>query len=455
MRKFILICLVLAGCASAPPAAAPPALVTAPAVDYLVFVASEGNDQIALVRFGPAGARVERVKRIGTNPTELLGPHGLTVSPDGQFYYVSTAHGAPNGALFKYSAADDAQVGRVVLGMFPATAQTTPDGHYVWVVNFNLYGRHEPSSVSVVYGDDMLEVKRIPTCVMPHGSRLTADATKHYSACMMNDVLIEIDAAKMAVARHFMVGKGSEHGMAGPVGAHEGMTHDVSCAPTWAQPSPDGKTVWVACNKSNDIAEIDVANWALRRRIPTGDGIYNLAVTRNGKLVVGTNKRGKSVSIIDAVSGAELARVPSTRRLPSGLVISPDDRYVFVTDEGVGSEPGTVDVIDLQTFKIVASVDVGQQAGGIDFWKVVNPLDGANSNGRVGRARARGLDGATRVQARGDPAVPKRPRPPPSRSRISFFERKQHSITNGHDRCVPLRARSQQTRELANTGCGR
>ena len=51
-------------------------------------------------------------------------------------------------------------------------------------------------------------------------------------------------------------------------------------------------------------------------------------------------------------------------------MISPDSRYAFVTQEGVGAEPGTVDMIDLQTLERAASVDVGQQAGGIDFWKV-------------------------------------------------------------------------------------
>jgi hypothetical protein len=55
--------------------------------------------------------------------------------------------------------------------------------------------------------------------------------------------------------------------------------------------------------------------------------------------------------------------------LPSGLVISPDCRYAFVTLEGVGAEPGTVDVVDLTSLTRVASVDVGQQAGGIDFWR--------------------------------------------------------------------------------------
>jgi hypothetical protein len=36
----------------------------------------------------------------------------------------------------------------------------------------------------------------------------------------------------------------------------------------------------------------------------------------------------------------------------------------------VGAAPGKVDVYDLRTFARAASVDVGQQAGGIAFWKM-------------------------------------------------------------------------------------
>jgi DNA-binding beta-propeller fold protein YncE len=341
--------------------------VRPPDRDYLVFVASEGNDRIALVRFGPGGARVERERPVGQNPTELVGPHGLSVSPDGQWYYVTTAHGTPDGALWKFSSADDRQAGRVTLGRFPATVQVAPDGHYAWAVNFNLYGDHVPSSVSVVWLDRMLEVKRIPTCVMPHGSRLSPDGRRHYSVCMMNDALVEIDAQRLAVSRGFLLTPGSERGTEG-VPTAMAMGAGV-CSPTWAQPSADGRTVWAACAKANDIVEIDARSWTLRRRIAAGEGIYNLAASPDGKLLVGTNNKAQSVSVIDARSGRELARIPTSRRLPSGLTISPDSRYAFVTLEGIGAEPGTVDVLDLASLARVASVDVGQQAGGIDFWR--------------------------------------------------------------------------------------
>src|SRR5207253_5892460 len=194
---------------------------TTPSATYFVFVASEGNDRIALVSFGPNGARVERERRIGLNPTELLGPHGIALSPDGKYYYVTTAHGTPFGALWKYTTDRDSLVGKVDLGNFPATVQVSPDGAYVYAVNFNLYGDPVRSSVSVVFGDQMVEVTRIPTCIMPHGSRLNPQGTKHYSACMMNDDLVEIDTHTLKVSRHFLLTIGKELGMNGaPVAAN-------------------------------------------------------------------------------------------------------------------------------------------------------------------------------------------------------------------------------------------
>ena len=85
--------------------------------------------------------------------------------------------------------------------------------------------------------------------------------------------------------------------------------------------------------------------------------------------MIATNKRGQSVSVLDLDSGQELARLPTKRKVPDGVVLSPDKLYAFVAVEGIGSAPGTVEVIDLRTLKTVATVDVPEQAVGIDFWK--------------------------------------------------------------------------------------
>jgi DNA-binding beta-propeller fold protein YncE len=381
---------------------------TRPDKDYLVYVVSEAADKIALIRFGPNGARVDHDLDTGDMAVDIDGPHGLVISPDKQFYYVSIAHGRPFGSVWKYSVKDDRILGRTTLGNFPATMDISHDGGLLFVVNFNLHGDMVPSSVSVVSTELMAEIKRIPTCTMPHGSRLNPQGTKQYSACMMDDLLVEIDTQTLKVARHFVVTKGKEMGMTGAplsssssaakgstpapketkaAAAHDmsamsGMKDmgghgmeppkpgDVSCSPTWAQPSADGSTIFVACNKSSEIVEVNANTWKLVRRLPARAGVYNLAITHDGTRLVATNKRDQSVSVLELKSGRELTRIPTKRKVLHGAVVSPDDRYAFISVEGIGSEPGTVEIIDLETLKTVATVDVGPEAAGIDFYKI-------------------------------------------------------------------------------------
>ncbi|HYU99371.1 MAG TPA: hypothetical protein VE977_11115, partial [Pyrinomonadaceae bacterium] len=215
--------------------------------------------------------------------------------------------------------------------------------------------------------------------------------------CMMDDLLVEIDTATLKVSRHFLLTKGREMGMNGSTAAPKtgrpaiggmkgtqaspgakpmdmgghGMEPpkpgDVSCSPTWAQPSITGSSVFVACNKSDEIVEVDAVKWSVKRRIPARPGVYNLAITKDGTRLLATNKRDQSVSVIELKTGRELARLPTRRKVLHGVDVSPDDRYAFVSVEGVGSEPGTVEIIDLATLKIVASVDVPEEAAGIEF----------------------------------------------------------------------------------------
>lgn len=153
----------------------------------------------------------------------------------------------------------------------------------------------------------------------------------------------------------------------------QGSQGRQSCSPTWADATPDGSRVFVACNRSSDIVEIDVASWSLVRRIPAGQGVYNLDITPDGRRLIATNKGGRSVSIFELPSGRRLADVSTRRPVVHGIAISPDSRYAFISVEGVGAEPGTVEVIDISAQRSVAQVDVGQQAVGIAFWRTEQP----------------------------------------------------------------------------------
>ena len=370
--KPIILCALLS-CGLGARGGAPPAK------EYWVKLVCESADRIATVKFGPGGAVVEKTTETRILQSDISGPHGIAFSPDKKNFFVTIGHGRPYGTALKYETATDHVVKQVTLGLFPATADVTPDGNFLFAVNFNLHGDPVPSSVSVVDTNEMVEVARISTCIMPHGSRIARDGRHQYSACMMNDLLVEIDTENMKVSRSFRVSAGKEQGMTGmpqeKMEHHEGVTMPmnmagITCSPTWAQPSSDGSRVYVACNKSNEIVEVDAKEWKLVRRIPAGNGVYNLGVTSDGKLLLATNKRDASVSIYDAASAKELARLPTKRKVVHGVVVSPDDLFAFFTVEGIGEQPGTVEIVDLEAKKIVAEVDTPPQAAGIDFWKM-------------------------------------------------------------------------------------
>lgn len=354
---------------------------------YRVLATAESDDQVALIAFQPCaapdtpagcGARVVRTYDVGLWAPETEGPHGVVPAADGRSFFVSLAHGRPFGYLQQIDLDTGEPLGLVELGMFPATVDVAPGSGFVWVVNFNFEDpTMAPSSVSVVDGATMTEIARPVTCRMPHGSRLNPQGTKHYSGCMMNDLLVEIDARTFTADRAFRLVPGEEGGVplpfadgadAGgvPPAGHAAMPDMSSrCSPTWAQPSADGRRIFVACNKSAEIVEVDAATWTMTRRWKTPAAPYNLAVTPDGTLLVATQKGPGTISIWRIADATLLADLPGTRKVASGVVTSADSRYAFATLEGIGGQPGTIDIIDLHSLTKVASVEIGKQAGGI------------------------------------------------------------------------------------------
>jgi DNA-binding beta-propeller fold protein YncE len=369
--------------AATKPAAAPPR----PSATYWVYVGAESADLIHRIKFGPDGASVEKTIPVGEMATEAEGPHGLQISRDGKYLHMTTGHGAPDGKYWKFELGPDTLVGpSIFLGNFPASIDVTADGNYAFSVNFNLHGEMVPSSVSVIYTPTNTEIARPTTCIMPHGSRISSDGLHQYSTCMMDDQLVEVDTRSFKVSRRFSVAKGNERGIA--PGAYEAMIKEMlpadstggspekhtmapaSCSPTWAQPSATGSKIYVACNKSDEILEIDGGTWALTRRFPTGRAPYNLAVTPDGALLVSTLKAGSAFQVFDLATGKSLMMEKTSTTLAHGVAISSDSRYAFVSVEGKGAQPGKVDIFDLKALQKVASVNVGQQASGIAFWKM-------------------------------------------------------------------------------------
>jgi DNA-binding beta-propeller fold protein YncE len=336
-----------------------------PQRDYYVYVTAESSDEVYLVRFDGEVASAEQRIPVGRWPTEIEGPHGLTVGPTGEHWYLTMAHGQPYGTLYKYTTGDNELVGQCDLGLFPATMQISSDTGLLYCVNFDLHGDMSPSTVSIVDPDEMIEVARTETGPMPHGSRLSPDGTKHYSCLMMSDELVDLDAASFEVARRLRLDDGTGGLARRTTDGH----HAAVTKPTWVHPHPQEPRAYVCLNGAHQVVEVDLKKWAVRRRFPTGKAPYNCEVSPDGELLAVTYKGAQALGIWDLDEAEEVARIPTSRRITHGVVISPDGRYAFVSSEGIGAEAGTVDVIDLETLERIATAEIGLQAGGIAFWK--------------------------------------------------------------------------------------
>lgn len=362
-------------------------LVSAPqparAQSYRAYVAAESEDEVAVLEFTPEGGlSVEKVIRVGRWPAEIEGPHGMFFDPSGEYWYLTLGHGFPNGYLLKYETGPDTVVAATELGFFPATVSLTPDGVLAFAVNSNFYGDHVPSTVSVVDTEDMYEIEQVTTCTMPHGSRMSPDGMHNYSACMMDDQLVEMSTFSLEVTRRLnlvtgepvaepvahgagMGGSGMAGGTTGNMAGAMGGSGMATCSPTWTTLSGDGRFVYVACNRGNEIVQVDIESWSVARRIPADGAPYNLALTRDGSRLLATLKGSGHLAVWDLETGEALAKIESTQKVTHGVAVTSDNRFAFVTVEGIGGQPGIVEVIDLVNYERVGMAEIGKQAGGI------------------------------------------------------------------------------------------
>lgn len=374
-------------------------LAWAPALpdpDYRIVVVSESGDIVTWIKLKNGQLVQDRVVPIGIMPADIDGPHNVVVAPDNKSYYISVAHGTPYGSLWRMDAASDTLIGRAPLELFPTTISLTPDGELAFVANSDFYGdRPRVNPVTIVHTPTMSTITNLTACDMPHGVKVNHAGTKVYVSCMHSDELLEVDVSTLGVARRVKTGAG--HKMAGgghDLDAHKehqapaasapspaatgheghgaaGMGPDLGkeCAPTFVAVSPDDSRLYAACNVGYTLQVWDAKTLTLIKEVPTGKGAYNVEPSPDGRVVIVTNKKDQSVSIFDATTLAELARVPTTKKIVHGVAYSPDNRYAFISAESIGSDPGSVDMIDLATFKVVSTFPVPAQPTGISIWQ--------------------------------------------------------------------------------------
>ncbi|MEP6590354.1 MAG: YncE family protein [Gemmatimonadota bacterium] len=333
---------------------------------YRVGVVSESGDMVTWLRPESGGRlALDHVVKIDPRPPEIDGPHNITTAPDQQSYYVSVSHGTPYGALWRLDVKTDTLLGIAPLEMYPTTIALTPDGEFAFVANSDFYGdRPHVNPVSIVHTPTMTTITNLPACDMPHGAKVNHSGRVVYIACMHSDELLEIDLSTLAIAHRTSLGTGQP--MAGMShGASAGAGLDGECSATFVAVSPDDKRLYVACNHGTGMQVWDATTRQLITTVATGAGAYNVEPSPDGKWVIVTNKKDQSVSVIDAATLVEVKRIPTSKKIVHGVAFAPDGRYAYISQESIGADPGAVDVLDLESLRIVSSFPVAAQPTGI------------------------------------------------------------------------------------------
>ncbi|MDP2368268.1 cytochrome D1 domain-containing protein [Rhodoferax sp.] len=249
----------------------------------------------------------------------------------------------------------------VPIGQGPHNVQVTPDGKLVWVTN-----KGEPGKTDAK---------------MPNAGMAKAE----HGAMAGVGAVWAIDTATDSVVAKVPVGMHPAHVVVTPDGRHAYVTNGgdntvsvvdtsarrvVATIPVGASPhgmriSPDGKQAWVANLKGGTVSVIDTTSQKEVAQIPAGKGPAQVGFTQNGRLAFVSLSEENAVAIIDPAT-RKVTRKVAVGTVPIQLHATPDSRTLLVANQGTRSKPGkTVSVIDLESFKVVKTVETSAGAHGV------------------------------------------------------------------------------------------
>jgi YVTN family beta-propeller protein len=140
----------------------------------------------------------------------------------------------------------------------------------------------------------------------------------------------------------------------------------VGDGPLGAGATKDGKTVVVACHLSNHVAVIDAENLKIIAQVATDPGPVQVTVTPNQRFAYVTNDGVGTVQKIDLATNTVARTIPISKDAGThGITFAADGKYLLITNTGVS----TLSVIDTESDTVVKTVSIATSPEGIAFLK--------------------------------------------------------------------------------------
>jgi YVTN family beta-propeller protein len=245
-----------------------------------------------------------------------------------------------------------AVVFKLPTGKGPHEVAVSADGRTAWVSDYGAYrifkdgeqAKYDPGLTITVLDLEKRAVRdtfALGDLTRPHGIRVSRDGTRLWVTCEGSQAVAELDAATGRELRRWDTAQEVSH-----------MVIET----------PDERKLYVANIGSGSVTVIDRTTDAVRS-VPTGKGAEGIDVTPDGREVWVTNRADHTLAVIDTRSDSVVATLPSEGEMPIRLKFTPDGREAWVSN----ARSSSVSVFDVKRRARIASVAVGSVPVGIEI----------------------------------------------------------------------------------------
>ena len=266
----------------------------------------------------------------------IESPHGIRLSPDGQYWYVCFSSGR---YLEKYRTSDDSFVGRILLGANSSAAfgswntfAITPDSRHAFVIDWSTTGRIAWVDLEAMQFNLLYQSSAF---VQTHGSLISPDGNSLFVTTTSGNFIYKFDITDPTSPSWDQIIIDGVSTFPSNVSSENG--HEVVF-------TPDGTKYFVTCSGTNFVRAFDAATDALIATIPVGVYPQEMAIATNSPYLYITcmedtttfpGKRG-SVYVINWETNSVVESI-YTGHQPHGIALDEDKQIVFVANRNVVS----------------------------------------------------------------------------------------------------------------------
>lgn len=302
-------------------------LAASPAGAATLFVTNTRSDSISIID-------TDTFEVIGAIPLGRGKPNRIAFHPEGRIAWVVYDKSRDLGIV---DAEARKLVKRVKIGGNPYNLAFTPDGRYLYVLDW----ASETSNDEVIIYDLKAEriEARIEVSTWPAHGVFSRDARVFYVSGETAGDVTMIDTATRGVTGRIVHGGGDAMGLA---------------------LSTNGKLLYAAAGENKVILKIDTATNRIVGEIPLPGVVHEATLTLDGRFLYTTLRKTNRVVVVRTTDDKVVATVPQ-RGYPDLVVMEPSGRYALVTNRTADQ----VAVIDLATHKEVRTIPVGRAPHGM------------------------------------------------------------------------------------------